>query len=58
MDMFELIINRRAVRNFNPGELSKRVIEKILNAAIKIHDEDDRKPLSLMISFEQFGKSE
>ncbi len=32
MDMFELIMNRRAVRNFNPGELSKQVIEKILNA--------------------------
>ncbi len=24
----------------------------------KVHDEDDRKPLSLMTSFEQFGKSE
>lgn len=32
MDMFELIMNRRAVRNFNQGELSEQVIEKILNA--------------------------
>lgn len=32
MDILELIVNRRAVRNFNPRELGEQVIEKILKA--------------------------
>jgi len=32
MDMFELIMNRRAVRNFNSRELDEQVVEKILKA--------------------------
>lgn len=32
MDMFQLIMNRRAVRTFNPGKLDEQVIETILKA--------------------------